>query len=197
MFAFAFAVFLLIVTPGPGVLSAAGIGAAFGARPALFYIAGLWIGTNIVSLAVISGLVAVLFAEPLLRMILLIGSAFYLLSLAFRIASAGRGLHFQKATSAPGLRAGLFLQFINPKAYAVALTLFSGFAFAPDNFLFETSAKMVIYNLIWVPLHLGWLFLGLKLHALNLPPEKQRLINYVMAAALTGVVLLSLSSLIG
>ena len=45
MISFGLAVFLLIITPGPGVLSTAGVGAAFGWHRGLFYIAGLCLGT--------------------------------------------------------------------------------------------------------------------------------------------------------
>ena len=38
MLTFALAVLLLIATPGPGVLSTAGVGAAFGWRPGLSYV---------------------------------------------------------------------------------------------------------------------------------------------------------------
>ena len=54
MLTFALAVFLLIATPGPGVLSTAGVGSAFGWRPGLSYVTGLWAGTNLVSLAIIT-----------------------------------------------------------------------------------------------------------------------------------------------
>ena len=55
MLTFALAVFLLIITPGPGVLSTAGVGAAFGWRQGLYYVGGLCAGTNLVALAVIQG----------------------------------------------------------------------------------------------------------------------------------------------
>ena len=74
MLVFAFAVFLLIITPGPGVMSTAGVGAAFGWRQGLFYVAGLCVGTNFVSLAVISGLAAVILADPFIRTLLLFAS---------------------------------------------------------------------------------------------------------------------------
>lgn len=67
MIAFVLAVFLLLVTPGPGVLSTAGIGAAFGWRQGLFYISGLCIGTNLVGLAVISGVAAIILTDSFLR----------------------------------------------------------------------------------------------------------------------------------
>ena len=78
MIAFVLAVFLLVVTPGPGVLSTAGVGAAFGWRQGLFYIAGLWAGTNLGGVAVISGLAAIILTEPLVRTVLLFASSSYL-----------------------------------------------------------------------------------------------------------------------
>ena len=63
MLTFALAVFFLIITPGPGVLSVAGVGASFGSKPGARYIAGLFIGTNLVGLAVVSGLAAILLAS--------------------------------------------------------------------------------------------------------------------------------------
>ena len=195
MFTFAAAVFLLIITPGPGVLSTAGVGAAYGWRQGLFYVAGLCAGTNLVSFAVISGLAALILAEPLVRTVLMFASAAYLGYLALRIALAGAKITFIHM-AAPGLFAGLTLQFINPKAYAVNTTLFSGFAFYPQNFAVETGLKLVMVNAIWMPLHLLWLYAGVRLNSLNLQPRTQRLINLVMAICLIGVVILSIWSIL-
>ena len=52
---FTFAVFLLLVTPGPGVLSTAGVGSGFGSRAGLIYLIGLFLGTNLVALAGVGG----------------------------------------------------------------------------------------------------------------------------------------------
>ena len=48
MLVFATVSFLMFVTPGPGVLSLAGVGAAFGWRQGLLYMAGLFLGHVIV-----------------------------------------------------------------------------------------------------------------------------------------------------
>lgn len=191
---FALAVFLLIITPGPGVLSTAGVGAAFGWRRGLLYVTGLFIGTNLVSIAVISGLAAVILANPVVRTIFLIASAAYLGYLALRIAFAGAKLAFIHM-AAPGVITGITLQLINPKAYAVNTTLFSSFAFYPDSFAIETLLKLLIANLIWIPIHLLWLWAGVKINHLDLSAPVQRGINMVMAACLMGVVLLSALSL--
>ena len=193
MLTFAAAVFLLIITPGPGVLSTAGVGAAFGWRQGLFYVGGLCAGTNLVSLAVVFGLAAVILAEPMVRTLLLFASSAYLGWLALRIALAGARIAFIQ-TDAPGFLAGVTLQFINPKAYAVNTTLFTSFAFYPQNFAVETGLKLVIMNIISLPLHLLWLHAGVKLNSLNLPPQTQRMINLAMAGCLLAVVVLSVWS---
>lgn len=189
---FALAVVLLIITPGPGVLSTAGVGAAYGFRPGLRYVLGLFLGTNFVALAVISGLAAVLLAVPVLRLVLILASSGYLLFLAARIALAGAQIAFIEATRPPGVGAGLALQAINPKAYAVNTALMSGFAFYPASLATETAIKLTVLNAIWVPIHLGWLWAGVVLHRLNLPARAQRGINMAMAAAMLGVVALTL-----
>jgi len=195
MFVFAAAVFLLIITPGPGVLSTAGVGAAFGWRHGLFYVSGLCVGTNMVGLAVISGLAAVILAEPDVRTVLLFASSGYLGYLALRISLAGSRIAFIR-TTAPGFFAGLTLQFINPKAYAVNTALFSSFAFYPASFAVETALKLVIMNIVWLPVHLAWLYAGVKVNSLDLPPRIQRAINLGMAACLLAVVILSVWSVV-
>ncbi|WP_343079062.1 LysE family translocator [Ostreiculturibacter nitratireducens] len=194
MLTFAAAVILLIITPGPGVLSTAGVGAAYGFRFGLRYVAGLFIGTNMVSLAVISGLAAVVLGMPAVRTVLMVASIAYLLYLAARIAFAGSRIAFIEAKAAPGIGAGVLLQAINPKAYAVNTALFSGFAFYPASLAVETLTKLVILNAIWIPIHLGWLWAGVTLHRLNLPARTHRRINYAMAIAMLGVVALAIIS---
>ena len=164
MILFAAAVFFLLITPGPGVLSTAGVGAGHGFRAGLRYLTGLFIGTNIL----------------------------YLLYLAARIAFAGSKVAFVAAATAPGIGAGILLQAINPKAYAVNTTLFAGFPYAPDSLVFETITKLLIVNAFWIPIHLGWLWAGASLHRLNLSDTAQRRIKYAMAAAMLGVVALAL-----
>ena len=197
MLTFAAAVFFLIATPGPGVLSTAGVGSAFGARAGARYVLGLFIGTNIVSLGVISGVAAVVLAWPPLRVALFAASIAYLLYLALRIATAGTKVAFIPATREPGIVDGLALQAINPKAYAVNTTLFSGFAFLPGAPLAEVAIKLLILNAIWLPLHFAWLGAGIGLRRLDLAPATQRAINIGMAASMLLVVGLALGNLAG
>lgn len=194
MLEFALAVVFLIITPGPGVLSAAGVGAGFGYRAGFAYLAGLWAGNNLVTAIVISGVAAAALALPWLRTILLWGSAAYLLWLAAKIAFAGAKIAFIHSERAPGFWNGLALQPINPKAYAVNTALFSGFAFMPDALMAETAIKLVIVNVIWVPIHFAWLWAGVSLRRLNLAAGTQRAINMGMAAAMLAVVAIAVAA---
>lgn len=197
MLTFAVAVFLLIVTPGPGVLSAAGVGAAYGYGPGLRYVTGLLLGNFVVALLVISGVASVVFGFPVVRPVLMVLSLGYLLFIAARIALAGSRIAFIRSESEPGIRTGLMLQPINPKAYVVNTALFTGFAFYPESLAVETILKLVIFNLIWIPIHLAWLWAGVTLHRLNLPEGRQRMINVGMALAMLGVVALAVLSALG
>lgn len=191
MLTFAFAVLFLIITPGPGVLSAAGVGSGYGFQAGRRYLAGLFVGTNLVALAVVSGLVAIVFSVPGLRTGLLYASAGYLIYLAGKIAFSGSKIAFITSEQAPGFRDGLLLQFINPKAYAVNTTFFSGFAFWPSSLVAETLTKFLIINAIWIPIHFLWLGAGVFLHRLDLPRRVQFVINIFMAAAMLAVVALA------
>lgn len=188
MLTFAAAVFFLIITPGPGVLSAAGVGAAYGMRSGLRYVLGLFIGNNLVVLAVVSGLAALVLADPLVRTVLFALSTTYLLYLALRIALAGSKLAFLPTDREPGVIAGILLQPINPKAYAVNTALFSGFPLLPDALMVEVLWKLLIANAIWIPIHITWVWFGVRLKALDPAPKRQRLINFAMSASMLLVV---------
>lgn len=194
MLTFAVAVVFLLITPGPGVMTTAGFGAAYGFRASLRYVLGLGIGNNLVFFSVVLGLAAVVLSLPILRTVLMAGSVAYLLYLAARIALAGARIGFIEAKSPPGLWGGVLLQAINPKAYAVSTSLVTGFSYAPESFAYEMLTKALILNIIWVPIHFGWLYAGVALHRLNLPHRTQRAINLAMALSMLGVVALALWS---
>ena len=193
MLTFAISVFLLIITPGPGVLSTAGFGAAYGFKQSLRYVFGLFLGTNLVFLAVASGLIAVLLSIPSLRIFLLFVSTCYLFYLASKIALAGSNIAFIKAKAPPGITSGVLLQAINPKAYVVNTTFVSGFAFYQSNVAIELIIKFFIINAIWIPLHLVWLYVGTVLHDLNLSNKNQRIINLMLSFSMIAAVVISIS----
>ena len=104
MLSFTLAVFFLIITPGPAVLTAAGFGASYGFRRSISYVVGLLVGANLIMLLVITGLSAVVLSAPWLRFVLVAASLLFLLYLASKIAFAGN----QNRLCAVGAASGFF-----------------------------------------------------------------------------------------
>lgn len=194
MLAFTGSIVLMLSTPGPGVLTTAGVGAGFGWAAGLRFLIGLFLGTNLVGIMVISGLVTLV--PPTVETVLLIASCAYFGWLALKIALAGAKVGFIASEQAPSLWNGITLQLINPKAYVVNTLLFSGYHFW-DGGMDEILVKFVIINAVWIPVHLIWLSAGVGLHRLDLAARTQRVINFGMASALISVVLLAAVSASG
>lgn len=188
MLTFALAVFFLIITPGPGVLSTAGVGSGYGFAAGARYVAGLFIGTNLVALAVVTGFAALFLSVDWIRYVLLAASTAYLLYLAAKIALAGTRIAFIHAERPPGVAGGVALQIVNPKAYVVNTALMTGFPFLPDNLALELAFKFAIMNAIWLPIHFLWLYAGTVLHRLDLGARAHFAINLAMALAMLLVV---------
>ena len=191
MLIFVAAAILLIITPGPGVLSLAGVGSAFGFRAGLKYFIGLFVGNNLVGVFVISGVGALVLADPVTRTVLLVLSSIYLIYLASTIALSGSNIGFKGYTHKPGIKSGVLLQIINPKAYVVNSTMYSGFLLFENAYFFEVIIKVLIVNTIWIPVHFLWLYIGVFIKRLDLSLSIQRTINYFMAIAMVLVVVLS------
>ena len=89
----------------------------------------------------------------------------------------------------------MMLRLINPKTYVVNAMLFSSFAFYPQNLVVETGLKLPINSVLQIPIHLAWLFAGVKVNQLDLRADTYKMINFFMAGCFLAVVGLSAVSL--
>ena len=191
MIAYIIISFLMMVTPGPGVLSLAGVGAGFGWRVGMMYLIGLFFGTNGVALLVVLGFKQFLFEIEGVKLTFLFLSLSYLSFLSWRIATSDNKTGFKQSLKAPKLYEGIFLQFVNPKAYVVQGHLFVVLSLGISSYNAEIITKFIIVNSIWIPIHLLWLWLGISLKKWSLASKKQSLVNRAMGLALFAVVILS------
>ena len=183
--------FLMMVTPGPGVLSLAGVGAGFGWKVGMMYLIGLFFGTNGVALLVVLGFKQFLFEIDGVEITFLLLSLSYLSFLSWRIATSDNKTGFKQSLKAPRLYEGIFLQFVNPKAYVVQGHLFVVLSLGMASYSNEIIVKFIIVNSIWIPIHLLWLWLGISLKKWSLAVNKQIWVNRGMGLALFAVVILS------
>lgn len=164
-------------SPGPSTMSITAVGAAFGLRRSLGYLAGLIVGTGVVLLAVATGVVALLLAVPRLAPVLVAVSAVYILYLAVQIARAPPLARQDAAVAAPAFTGGVVLASANPKAYVAIAAVFAG---SPAAALAKTAVLAVMIVLI----HGGWLLAGAALSRLLHDPLASRLANLAFAAVL-------------
>lgn len=125
-------------SPGPNTTLSAALGANFGFRQALPFICAVPLGWSLLLVVSALGLGAALLAVPLLALALKAAGVAYLLFLAWKLAfrpSSRRGKTnvvgdklstFGQESSRIGFWQGVVLQFLNTKAWMLALTIVSG-----------------------------------------------------------------------
>ena len=196
MVTFSLTVLILAATPGPALLSIVAVGSAFGFKQGTRYVIGALAGANIVILMVISGFAVILKSFPGLQVLLAVFSLGYLAYIAWQIATASNALNENKKVKIVGFSDGIFIQLLNPKAYAVALALFFGFPLFYQSVAIETITKLLIINSIFVPAYMFWLLLGTKLRKLNLSLRLRRIVNRLLALLMLLAVAFSSASII-
>ncbi len=175
---------VIMGSPGPSNLSAAAVGAAFGARRAAAYVAGLASGTLAVLLMVSFGLLALLTTVPLAAVMLKVASAIYLMYLAYRIGTAPPLRADLQGAAAPAYPGGFLLGVANPKAYFAIAAVVAGNTLFPGDARLDGMAKGSILVLLIVAFHLLWMFLGAGLARFLRDPGVSRAVNVAMAVAL-------------
>lgn len=168
-------------TPGPNNMISAASGTAFGFRRTLPQIWGVALGFPVMILAIGLGLGGIFAAIPELHMILKIIGAAYLLYLAWKIANAG-GPHGADPIARPltVLQSALF-QWINPKAWTVALGVVPAFTTIGGNLVAEVLLIALVMGIVTLPALSAWAGFGVVLARTMSNARQRRIVNLVMA----------------
>ena len=170
------------ITPGPNNLMLMASGANFGFRRTLPHMLGISLGHMLMIVLVGLGLNQVFVAYPPLATAMKVASIGYLLFLAWKIANAappsegaarGKPLTF--------LQAALF-QWVNPKAWFMALTAIS--VYAPSQ---EFSAILIVaaaFASVNLPSVSTWTFMGQQIRHVLTSQRRLRAFNWTMAVLL-------------
>jgi threonine/homoserine/homoserine lactone efflux protein len=174
--------FVSTATPGPNNLMLLASGVNFGFRRALPHIAGVSLGVVAMVLLLGAGLAPVLARHPEAGLVLKIASVGYMLRLAWKIATA--------AAPDPALPAGrpitfvqaMAFQWVNPKAWAMALTAIGAYTFA-EGFAGVVPVALV-FCAVGPPSNTAWVLMGRGLRRLLADPVVLRRFNVTMALLL-------------
>jgi len=172
------------VTPGPNNIMLMTSGVNFGFRRTIPHMLGIELGFGILLLAVGLGLGALIHAVPGLQLAMKVASAAYLLWLAWKIA-------FSKASGEPAagaekpitfLQAAMF-QWVNPKAWAMALVAMGAYVSADAPFL-SILVVTIAFLIVGIPTATIWTGFGIGLRQFLADPKRLRLFNLAMGLAL-------------
>ena len=181
--------FVMSVTPGPNNLMLLASGANFGWIRTLPHMLGVSLGHRLMVVLVGVGLIQIFETFPITNMILKVASIAFLLYLSYKIATAAPPAETSETPTGKPLtfiQAALF-QWVNPKAWAMALTAIS--AYTPEN---SGTWGVMIVAMVFATTNFPsinlWVFLGTQLRRLLNVPWKLRAFNF-------GAALLLLASL--
>ncbi len=174
--------FVSSITPGPNNLMLMASGANFGFPRTVPHMLGIGIGFSLMLLLVGAGLVQIFDAYPISHHILKIGSAVYLLYLAWKIANAAPVRKGEDiGTPMTFLQAAAF-QWVNPKAWSMALTAVS--VYTPDTTFAAIALVALVFGAINLPAVSTWTIVGQQMARFLTNPARLRTFNWTMAALL-------------
>ncbi|WP_108482439.1 LysE family translocator [Oceaniglobus ichthyenteri] len=170
------------ITPGPNNLMLMASGANFGLRRSVPHMLGIAVGFVVMVFLVGIGLQRVFVAWPLAHTVLQVVSVAYLLYLAWKIANAAPPENAEShGTPFTFLQAAAF-QWVNPKAWAMALTATS--VYAPNQTFFAIALVAAVFGAVNLPSISFWLLLGRELRRILTNPARLRAFNWAMAGLL-------------
>lgn len=174
--------FVSSITPGPNNLMLMASGANFGFRRSIPHMLGIGIGFTFMIVLVGAGLMTLFDLYPVSYTILKAGSVIYLLWLAWKIANASQpGTGKAGGTPMTFLQAAAF-QWVNPKAWAMALTAIS--VYAPTRSMSAVLLVAAIFGMVNLPSVSVWTILGQKIRVILTNPTRLRSFNVTMALLL-------------
>ncbi len=177
--AFAFAT---SVTPGPNNMMLLASGVNFGFQRTVPHMLGISLGHALMVFLVGMGLAGVFLAQPLLVTALKVASVAYMLWLAWKIATAAAPKEGQVGGRPFSFGQAAAFQWVNPKAWAMALTATT--VYAPGPGWAAMAAVAGVFAAVNLPSVAVWAAMGQGLRRWLAVPGRLRVFNVVMAVLL-------------
>ena len=177
--------FVMSITPGPNNVLLLASGVNYGFRRTIPHMFGISCGVIVMLLIVGLGVGQLLTANATVYLALRVVSVVYLLWLAWKIANSG-------PVAAPGesnasqpmtFFQGAMFQWINPKAWAMALTATTAFT-VPSNYQHSLVTMALVFGLVNLPSVGTWAGFGVVLRGFLQNAKVLRVFNVSMALAL-------------
>ncbi len=176
----------LVCTPGPGNLILAMSGARWGVKQTIPLIVGIDIAYVFCSFLIGLGLCELFNVWPQAYILLKYAGGGYLVYLAHRIWRLQTGFK-EKPLSAMGLKDGVILTVLNPKAHVLMILMFSQFMTPGSSVLSQVIILTLALALVNIPNHFAWGYMGeIAIRRLS-SGKNEGYVNRIFALMLLGV----------
>ncbi|MEO1701218.1 MAG: LysE family translocator [Pseudomonadota bacterium] len=182
LFALTTFAFASSITPGPNNMMLLASGANFGFRRTIPHMLGISLGHAIMVFLVGVGLAQIFTAFPILKQIMQIVAAIYMIWLAWKIANAAPADSQEVEGSPLTFTQAAAFQWVNPKAWGMALTAVT--AYAPGDTVLAMALVAITFASVNLPSVSIWTILGQQMQRFLTSSHRLRAFNWTMAALL-------------
>ncbi|MGJ8595185.1 LysE family translocator [Sulfitobacter sp.] len=169
-------------TPGPNNLMLMASGANFGFVRTIPHMLGISVGFMVMLFSVGAGLVQIFDRFPVIYDVLKIASVIYMLWLAWKIAHAAPITKKAQAGAPMTFLQAAAFQWVNPKAWAMALTAIT--VYVGDASILWLAVGALIFAIVNLPSVSIWTIAGQQMQRFLTNPRRLRAYNWTMAALL-------------
>jgi threonine/homoserine/homoserine lactone efflux protein len=175
---------VMAFTPGPNNIMLAASGVNFGLAPTIPHMAGVTIGFAVLLTVCATGLGLILATAPSAQLTLKVAGAFYMLWLAYKVATAKVGAEEDGGPARPltFLQAAAF-QWINPKAVIAAFSAVAVYL-RPGHERGDFAVLLAVLTVFTALSVLTWTGFGIGLRRLLREPRHARIFNVAMGLLL-------------
>lgn len=168
------------ITPGPNNILLLSHGKSFGFNNAWQLVTGIFLGFFILLLTSGYGLASIILHNHTAELIIRILGSIWLIYLAFVIRKLDNHIEAEAHPQRIGLWQSMLMQFINPKAWVMAITGIGTFLPTIGNIHLNIFIFSLSFCLIGLPCMIVWIFMGDMIKRLLNTPKTNLIIGNVL-----------------
>jgi len=186
---------LLLGSPGPAPLALAAVGASVGIKKGIPFLLGILCGLSVAIVVAVLGHVTLVALHPMIKTVVQVLGALYILYIAFKIAVAPLVVTDSTLDTTPSFSDGFILNLLNPKAYAAFFAIFSQFLLPSNDLVSAFVLTAAICIIVATFVDAVWLLLGGAIKPIFAKPLQARLLRVCFACLMVVAVAMTLFSL--
>jgi len=170
---------LMSITPGPNNLMLFSYGKAYGLNDSRNVILGIFLGFFLMLCSAGYGIAKIITSNPMAGLVLKIIGSLWMLYLAFVLKKLSVEVEPDKK-AAIGFGEAFFMQFINLKAWVMAITGASAFLPQSNNIHLNVFVYAISFGLVGFPCMIIWLKMGDVIAKIVKSEKASQMLGYTM-----------------